>query len=272
MASPVLRACVALSWGRTRLRRGCHACLRGVWDVRAGCLRRFERCLVNLVLQIATAGGLAVWQLQRAQWKQQWLVSRAASLALPPLQLEDAVGVGAGKSAAAATLKSVRVMGRFPVSLLTLHTCHAPLPRSPLPRRHNAYGRDEDDIRRVAVRGRWLHDRTVLVSPRPLPSGATAPPGTPATGSGALVLTPLQRADGTAVLVLRGWVPTPAAAAFLHPLSPPTPDAPANGTAQRPVGAAPDAEADAVEVEGVVRSGETVRGGSGRGRGEGARV
>jgi len=47
----------------------------------------------------------------------------------------------------------------------------------------------------VQLQGRWLHDKTVLTQ------------ATTALGQGFWVLTPLQQADGTVVLVNRGFVP-----------------------------------------------------------------
>lgn len=55
----------------------------------------------------------------------------------------------------------------------------------------------EFDYRRVVARGRWRHDREMLIGPR-VRDGET----------GYMVITPLERADGAStVLVNRGWIP-----------------------------------------------------------------
>ena len=62
--------------------------------------------------------------------------------------------------------------------------------------------------RRVAVTGRYEHDREVLVGPRSAPAGLF---GAPAQGmamnpQGYFVFTPFRREDGTVVFVNRGWI------------------------------------------------------------------
>lgn len=55
----------------------------------------------------------------------------------------------------------------------------------------------EFDYRRVVARGRWRHDREMLIGPR-VRDGEV----------GYMVITPLERADGAStVLVNRGWIP-----------------------------------------------------------------
>lgn len=58
-----------------------------------------------------------------------------------------------------------------------------------------AIDRDADEYLRVALDGRFLHDKEALVQ------------ASTERGAGFWVLTPLQRADGTLVLVNRGFVP-----------------------------------------------------------------
>ena len=85
----------------------------------------------------------------------------------------------------------------------------APVPlRSLVP--ELADGCSEDaEFRRVACEGVFDHEKQVLVGPRSAPAGSgaggNAPAGAPMP-SGWDVLTPLRCADGTSILVNRGWV------------------------------------------------------------------
>ncbi len=63
----------------------------------------------------------------------------------------------------------------------------------------------EDECKRLRVRGRLLHDRTMLLGPRTPPSGDGT--STAGQGSGYFLITPLQLPDGRMVLVNRGWCP-----------------------------------------------------------------
>jgi cytochrome oxidase assembly protein ShyY1 len=64
-----------------------------------------------------------------------------------------------------------------------------------------------DQLQLVRLRGELDLGRGVTVSPRPPPKG-TPEHLIPSTGnSGALVVAPLVRPDGSEVLVLRGWYP-----------------------------------------------------------------
>ena len=66
---------------------------------------------------------------------------------------------------------------------------------------------EEEEFRRVAVRGEFDHTQQMLLGPRSAPPGAKqhlAPGGSP---SGWDVVTPLRCDDGSVVLVNRGWVP-----------------------------------------------------------------
>jgi len=77
-----------------------------------------------------------------------------------------------------------------------------------------------DEYTRVCCEGVFEHSKQVLLGPRSAPPGATksgsAPPGAP-TQSGWDVITPLTCADGTRIIVNRGWVPRDATAAIEHP-------------------------------------------------------
>lgn len=61
---------------------------------------------------------------------------------------------------------------------------------------HTADGAAAQFHRRIALEGRWLAERTIYLENRPMG-------GRP----GFIVLTPLQLADGSAVIVQRGWLP-----------------------------------------------------------------
>lgn len=71
----------------------------------------------------------------------------------------------------------------------------APPVDAPGPDRWATVTADHDGYRHVRLQGRFLHDRETLVQ------------ATTALGAGFWVLTPLQRPDGNAVLVNRGFVP-----------------------------------------------------------------
>ncbi|OPY93658.1 surfeit locus 1 family protein [Bradyrhizobium sacchari] len=73
---------------------------------------------------------------------------------------------------------------------------HAPAQPIPAPAAWPAVTAASDEYRHVSVAGRFLHDRETLVQ------------AVTEEGAGYWVLTPLQRGDGTLVLVNRGFVPT----------------------------------------------------------------
>ncbi|MCS3731571.1 SURF1 family protein [Bradyrhizobium betae] len=72
---------------------------------------------------------------------------------------------------------------------------HAPAEPIPSPAAWSAVTAANDEYRHVSLTGRFLHDRETLVQ------------AVTEEGPGYWVLTPLQRADGTQVLVNRGFVP-----------------------------------------------------------------
>jgi len=73
---------------------------------------------------------------------------------------------------------------------------HAPAQPIPVPAAWPAVSAANDEYRHVSLEGRFLHDRETLVQ------------AVTEEGPGYWVLTPLQRRDGTQVLVNRGFVPT----------------------------------------------------------------
>ncbi|WP_262048990.1 SURF1 family protein [Bradyrhizobium sp. Bra78] len=73
---------------------------------------------------------------------------------------------------------------------------HAPAQPVPSPTSWLAVSAANDEYRHVSVAGRFLHDRETLVQ------------AVTEEGAGYWVLTPLQRSDGTTVLVNRGFVPS----------------------------------------------------------------
>lgn len=73
---------------------------------------------------------------------------------------------------------------------------HAPAQPIPAPAAWPAVTAANDEYRHVSLEGRFLHDRETLVQ------------AVTEEGPGYWVLTPLQRRDGTQVLVNRGFVPT----------------------------------------------------------------
>jgi len=73
---------------------------------------------------------------------------------------------------------------------------HAPAQPIPSPAAWPAVSAASDEYRHVTVSGRFLHDRETLVQ------------AVTEEGPGYWVLTPLQRGDGTLVLVNRGFVPS----------------------------------------------------------------
>ncbi|KAF2861439.1 putative COX1 assembly protein Shy1 [Piedraia hortae CBS 480.64] len=66
----------------------------------------------------------------------------------------------------------------------------------PLPPHVDPTALDEFDYRIVTAKGRYCHDREMLLGPR-LRDG----------DNGYLVITPLKRKDGSTILVCRGWIP-----------------------------------------------------------------
>lgn len=89
-------------------------------------------------------------------------------------------------------------------------------------------GKETHEYLPVTVQGRWLEGRSVLTQ------------AVSELGAGFWLLTPLQQADGTQVLVNRGFVPTAERKAF----------------AERIAAAASDAAADPVVVTGLLRLSE----------------
>jgi len=73
---------------------------------------------------------------------------------------------------------------------------HAPAQPIPAPASWSAVSAANDEYRHVHVTGRFLHDRETLVQ------------AVTEEGPGYWVLTPLQRGDGTQVLINRGFVPS----------------------------------------------------------------
>ena len=73
---------------------------------------------------------------------------------------------------------------------------HAPAQPIPAPASWPAVSAANDEYRHVSLKGRFLHDRETLVQ------------AVTEEGPGYWVLTPLQRNDGTVVLVNRGFVPS----------------------------------------------------------------
>ncbi|RUP46122.1 SURF1 family-domain-containing protein [Jimgerdemannia flammicorona] len=55
---------------------------------------------------------------------------------------------------------------------------------------------DEYEYRRIRVTGHFLHDQEILLGPRTRGDGV----------SGYFLITPLEREDGSRILVKRGWV------------------------------------------------------------------
>ena len=79
---------------------------------------------------------------------------------------------------------------------------HAPATPAPGPAQWAQITARSDEYRHVSLRGRFLFDKTSLVQ------------ASTVRGAGFWVLTPLQQADGTQVLVNRGFVPTAERKAF----------------------------------------------------------
>lgn len=67
----------------------------------------------------------------------------------------------------------------------------------PLPRKVNLDAVEDFEYRKVKVTGRFRHDQELLLGPR------TRGDGQP----GYFLITPLERTDGSKILVRRGWVP-----------------------------------------------------------------
>jgi surfeit locus 1 family protein len=74
-----------------------------------------------------------------------------------------------------------------------------------------------DEFARVACEGEFDHARQILLGPRSAPPGSVKQPAGAPAPSGWEVVTPLACADGTRVLVNRGWVPRDAADAVEQP-------------------------------------------------------
>ncbi|KAF9316240.1 surf-like protein [Podila horticola] len=67
----------------------------------------------------------------------------------------------------------------------------------PLPRKVNLSAIEDFEYRKVKVTGHYLHDQELLLGPR------TRGDGQP----GYFIITPFERANGSTILVRRGWVP-----------------------------------------------------------------
>lgn len=159
---------------------------------------------------MVTTLGLGTWQLTRYNWKVQLLEDRRAQLAEEPIDLTDS-----SKDAQCVRVRGPCRPARLAGSSLghlcpclcapPASECPFPLrPPRPPPRRIDAAALG---CRRVSVTGRFDYSREVHVTPRPPPKDA--PPGAvpPTATGGYLAITPLVRPDGSALLVLRGWVP-----------------------------------------------------------------
>ena len=109
---------------------------------------------------------------------------------------------------------------------------------------------EEEEFRRVAVRGEFDHAQQMLLGPRSAPPGAKqhgAPGGSP---SGWDIVTPLRCEDGTVILVNRGWVPRDSTVPARDPVT-----GKPNGHAFG-VPAAFSQPRGAQEVHGVLKKGE----------------
>ena len=92
--------------------------------------------------------------------------------------------------------------------------CDAARPPARPPARCSDSPAGDTGMRRVALRGRFLPDREVLVTPRSPPHGTPEALVPPTSNNGVFVVTPFVDESGRAVLVQRGWwpagvVPTP---------------------------------------------------------------
>mmetsp|Transcript_33946 Transcript_33946/g.44789 ORF Transcript_33946/g.44789 Transcript_33946/m.44789 type:complete len:330 (-) Transcript_33946:668-1657(-) len=140
------------------------------------------RLLGILVLGSIVAGtaGLGVWQTQRYYWKIDQIEERRKRLQQVPQFLPESTTVE---------------------SLSSLSKNHEYTP--------------------FKLNGTFLHDYEILVGPRSAPKsvyGAATGLGTNPTGC--IVLTPLQRPDGTLVIVNRGWVPKEEISSLNRPTGP----------------------------------------------------
>jgi surfeit locus 1 family protein len=130
----------------------------------------------------ALTTALGCWQMERRTWKIAALEDRAKHFAAEPEPLEQYVQKST-RSASIAASAGARA--------------------------------DRAELQRIQLPadGVFLHDKTVLVGPRPAPK-TDAPSGglaamMPSSASGYYAVTPLQSADGSVMLVNRGWVPKP---------------------------------------------------------------
>ncbi|KAI8374131.1 SURF1 family-domain-containing protein [Radiomyces spectabilis] len=114
---------------------------------------------------------------------------------------------------------------RWKVNLIQNLEERMDMPPIPLPRRINEDTVKDYEYRRVAVTGHYRHDKEMLLGPRTRGDGNV----------GYFIITPLERKNGTSVLVKRGWV----------------------STAKKDQRARPESlEEDEVEVEGLLRMSE----------------
>jgi len=129
---------------------------------------------------VGTTACLCSWQLKRYGWKLQLIEERKSALQLDPLPLRE------------------------------------------LCPELSAGIDSSSEYARVACEGVFDHAQQVLLGPRSAPPGSdkgAAPPGAP-TQTGWDVITPLTLADGSRVIVNRGWVPRDATAAIDQPAGP----------------------------------------------------
>ncbi|KAG0223117.1 SURF1 family-domain-containing protein [Mortierella sp. GBAus27b] len=86
---------------------------------------------------------------------------------------------------------------RWKVDLIETLEERMALDAIPLPRKVNLDAVEDFEYRKVKVTGRFRHDQELLLGPR------TRGDGQP----GYFLITPLERTDGSKILVRRGWVP-----------------------------------------------------------------
>ena len=127
---------------------------------------------------VGTTAYLGAWQLNRYQWKLELVQQRTEKVGADPRPLAELLGVGELQRGDAAAL--------------------------------DATVKDRLEFGRVVCEGEFDHAKQMLLGPRSAPPGVKLGGGGPAgapTQSGWDVVTPLRCADGTSVLVNRGWVP-----------------------------------------------------------------
>jgi len=174
--------------------------------------------------------GLGAWQAQRFAWKTELVAARDEALAGEPLDVTAGEGAARLRAFAAAEAAAAAAAEGGAAGAGGARAADAA-----------ALG----ELRRVRVRGRFERGAAVaLVGPRAPPKDLPAGLVSEANG-GELVVQALRRPDGSRLLVLRGWAPSPLATA---------------AAASAAAAAAPGADADAADVDfdiiGVLRSGE----------------